>query len=95
MLRHDPKLAGDFRQFAIARAVEQERHLTFAGPLCLHDMAIVRRIERIVLLEHIEREDHVLGRHRAAIVPFGLRTQAIGDGRKVRRMAHAIREQSV
>jgi hypothetical protein len=49
----------------------------------------------MMLLESFEREDHVLDRHRLAVVPLRLAAQPIGDGREIGRVAHRFRQQPV
>ena len=85
----------DLRQFAIARRVEGEGHLALGGLLGLHHMAIIGGILRMVLLEHLQRPDHVLRRHRLAVVPARLGPQAIGDGGIVVGITHGFGEQAV
>ena len=49
----------------------------------------------MIFLERVEREDHVVRRHRLAVVPFRLAAQTIGDGRKIVGMADRLGQQAV
>ena len=94
-LRQDSELADNLRQFAIASAVEAKGDLALARLLHLADMAVVGAELRAVFLGSLEREDHIFRRHRLAIVPFRLRTQPVGGGGEVVRMAHGFGEKPV
>jgi hypothetical protein len=89
------QLADDLRQLAIARAVEREGDLALARLLRLDDVLVVRRRERVIRLERIEREDHVVGRHRPAVVPLRFRAQPVGHRREIVRVARGVGEQAV
>ena len=95
MLRQHVDLADDLRQFAIAGLIEGKGDIALAGFFRLGDVAIIGRHLRRMLLERVERKDHVLRRHRLAVMPFGIGAQAIGDGGKIGRMADAFRQQTV
>ena len=90
---HD--LADDLRQLAVARAVEGEGDLALAGFLDLDHVAIIGGELRAVLLGCVEREDHVLGRHRHAVVPFRFRAQPVRDRREIVRIADRFGEQPI
>ncbi len=68
-----PTICGSSR---LPGLIEGEGDLALAGLLRLGDMAVISRIVRMVLLERLEREDHVLRRHRLAVVPFRFRRAA-------------------
>ena len=61
VLGQDEQLADDVRQLAVAGLVEGEGHLAVAGLLRLDDMLVVVGLLRIVLLEHVEGADDVVG----------------------------------
>jgi hypothetical protein len=88
-------LTDDLRQFAITRSIEGESYLTLAGLFDLRHMLIIGGKLRAVLFECIEREDHVFGRHRHAVVKLRLRPQAIGDRGEIVGMADAFGEQAI
>ncbi|MGY4448095.1 hypothetical protein ACVWZR_002755 [Bradyrhizobium sp. i1.3.1] len=48
-----------------------------------------------MLLEGIQREDHVVRSDRLAVMPFGLRPQTIGDEGKVGRVADGLGQRAV
>ena len=109
LLRHDVQFADDHRQLTIAFGIERELHLVVAGLLRLGDVLVIEGVERIDLLELLEREDHVLGGDGRAVVEFRLRPElerrrreiigigyAFGDERILRRwLVGARREQAV
>ena len=95
MLRHHVELPYDQRQLAVAGAIEGEGNIAFAALFRLHNVAIIGAELRIVLLDGIEGEHNVLGRHRLAVVEAGLGAQAIDHRGKIRRMADGFRQQSV
>src|SRR4051795_13213279 len=95
MLRQDRELPDDLRQFAVARRVEHELYLTLADLLGFHHMAVIGRVLRVMLLEGIEREDHVIRGYRLAVVPFGLRPQAVSHEGEIIRMADGLGQRAV
>ena len=58
----------------------------------LGHMAVIGRSHRVIFLEGIEREDHVVGRHRPSIMPFGLRPQAVDHEGEIVGMARRLGE---
>jgi hypothetical protein len=78
MLRQHVELADDLRQFAISGLIEREGDVALAGLLGLGDMPVIGGRLRVVLLERLEREDHVFDRDRLAVMPFGACAQTIG-----------------
>ncbi len=95
MLRQDGQLPDDLRQFAIARRVERKGELAIAGFFDLDDMAIIGGELRTVFFERVEGKDHVVGRHRLAVVPFCFSTQPIGCRGEIVRIADGFRDQAV
>ncbi|MGY4367594.1 hypothetical protein ACVW1A_003659 [Bradyrhizobium sp. LB1.3] len=49
----------------------------------------------MMLLEGIEREDHVVRGHRLAVMPFGVGPQTIGDEGKIVRVADGLGQRAV
>ena len=70
VLGQNGKLSQNLRQFAIALLAEGEFHLMFASLFRLLHVAIIFVVHRRLLLQHIERPDHVIDGDRLAIVPF-------------------------
>ena len=72
-------------------------NLTSRSPAfsALSDVAIAGAGLRADFLERLEGEDHVLGRHRLAVVPFRLGAQFIGGGGEVVRIADGLGKQPV
>jgi hypothetical protein len=89
------KLPNDLREFAVTCSVERKRDFSRACHLGAHDMAIVGRKSRVVLLECIKGKDHVLGCYWHAIMPFGRRPQSVRHRTEVRRMADGLGKQAV
>jgi len=50
---------------------------------------------RAVLFERIEREDHVVGRHRRTVMELRLRPQAVGDRGEIVGIADAFGQQAI
>jgi len=63
--------------------------------LAFDDMAVVGAVHRTVLLERVEREHHVGGRHRLAIVPARRGIQAIDDVGEIVGIGGGFRQQAV
>ncbi len=59
--------------------------LAVADLLGLDDVAVIGRVHRVVFLERVEREDHVLGGDRLAVMPFGARRAGDRSRRRSRR----------
>ena len=95
VLRQHRQLTDDLRQFAVARSVEHEGDFALGGFFRLGHVPVIGAELRTVLLERVERENHVLGRHRLAVVPMRIGAQAIGDRRAVRRVADRFRQQAI
>ena len=95
MLRQNDELPDNLRQFAISRRIERKCHIPFASFLGLRHVREIKRILRAVGLQRIKRENHILGRHRLAILPPRSFSEPIRDGRIIRRITHRFREQSV
>ena len=95
MLRQHAELTQDHRHFTVTRRIEDEGDLALAGLLDLHDVAIVGRLHRAVLLDHFHREDHVLDRDRLAIVVARVGAQAERRRREVGRMADRFGDQPI
>ena len=87
MLGQHVELTQDHRHFPVARRVEDEGDLALAGLLHLDDVPVVGCAERVVLLEHFQRIDHVLDRHRLAVVVASAGAQSEGRRGKIGRMA--------
>ena len=84
MLWQHQQLSQDQRQFAIAGLVEGEGHFARRGDFGRGDIGIVLRAVRIDLDQLLEGPDHVFGRHRFAVVPFGIRIHAEGHSAIIR-----------
>ena len=95
MLRQDGKLADNLRQLAVARRVEGEGDVVLSGFCGLGHMLEIKRILRAVGFQRIEGKDHIFGRYRLAILPFGIGAQAIGDKGKIGRKAEFFGKQPV
>ena len=95
VLRQYRELAHDLRKLAIARRIEGKLDLAIADFFGLHHVAVIGRILRMMFLERIERENHVVRRHRLAVMPFCLRPQTIGDGGKILGMADRLGQRAV
>ena len=95
MLGQHVELTQDQRHFAVARRVENEGDLALAGLLDLDDVPVVGARMRVVLLEHLEREDHVLDRHRLAVVVARAGAQSEGRRGKIGRMTYRFCDQAV
>ncbi len=95
MLGQDRQLADDHRQLAVALDVEDERDLIVAGLLGLGHVLVVEGEVRRRLLDGVEREDHVLGRDRLAVMEARLRTQLEGRGAEVVGKGDPFGEQAI
>ncbi len=95
MLGQDQNLADDLRQLAIARRIEREDDVAFAGLFRLDDVAVIGGELRVVFLERVEREDGVFGRYRLAVVPFRFGAQPIGGRGEIVRIANGLGEEAV
>ena len=95
MLGNDGKLAEDAGQFLVVLFVEAEGDLAFAGLFRRNDMVVIQEHARIVLLGHVEAEDHVFRRHRLAIGPFRFRPQAKTRKGNIVGISDDLRQQAV
>src|SRR6476646_7514728 len=77
MLGKYSQLADDQWEFSVAGTVKDELDLAIIQLLGLHDVTIIRRKCRMMLLERFHRENDVICTDRLAIVPFGLCPQTI------------------
>ena len=58
-------------------------------------MTVIGRERRVIFLERLQREDHILRRHRLSVMPFRFGAQPIDHMGKIRRMADGLREETV
>lgn len=95
MLRQYGDFADDGGQFAVSRRVERKGDLAFCGLFGLGDMPVVRCIHRAVFFQGLKREDHVLRRHRLAVVPARLLAQPVFDPGEIVGIGSRLGQQSV
>ena len=95
VFRQHRQFTDDGRQFAVSRAVEGELDIALAGFLGFDDVLVIGSVHRAVLLQDLEREDHVVGRHRFAVVPARFLAQAVGDRGKVVGVGGGFSQQAV
>ena len=87
-----PTICGSSRLPGASKVNLISRSPTF---LRLHDVAVIGRVLRMMLLERIQREDHVFRRHRLSVVPFRLRPQPVDDAREIVGMADRFGQRAV
>jgi len=75
----DDEFADDLRQLVVAGTIEGEGDLAIAGLLDFDGVPVICGIVGAVFLEHREGKNHVLGRHRRAVVPLRFGAQPVGD----------------
>ena len=95
MLRQDRHLPDDLRQLAIALHVEAECHFALARLFGRGHIGVIGAIEGIVLLQRLERPDHVFRLHLLAVMKARALAQHIGDGGIIRRVAYTFGKQPI
>src|SRR5450759_268206 len=95
IFRQYRQLTDDGRQFAISGRVEREFYIALAGLFGFHDVTIIGAVHRTVLLQHADRENHIIWRHRLAVVPARLLAKTIGHPPKVIGMRRRLGEQAI
>ena len=87
MLRQHVELTQDQRHFTIARGIEDEGDFALPSLFHFRDMPIIGRHHRVVLLERLHGEDHILDRHRLAVVMARVGAQTVRRRAKIARMS--------
>ena len=96
MLGKHRELADDLRQFVVLAAAEGEFHDPLVELLRLGDVLPVGGVLRRALrLQDVEREDHVVGGDRLAVVPARLRAQGEDRPRAVLGIFDGLGDQAV
>src|SRR4249920_3637203 len=95
MLRQDRQLPYDVRQLTVTRPIKREGDLTVSGQLDLCDMAVVGAVKRAIRFKNIKGEYDVVRRHRLAVMPARIGSQAIRHCRVIGGMADGFCKQSV
>ena len=95
-LREHRQLAHDDRQLAILVALERELHRARTDLLDAGHLRVIRAVERMPARpQRVERPDHVLDGHRAAVVKVRRRAQRERDPLAVRRRFDRLGHETV
>ena len=95
-LREHRQLADDDRQLAVLVALERELHRARPGLRDARHLRVVRPVERMpARLQRVERPDHVLDGHGAAVVKARRRAQREGDPGAIRRRFDRLGHETV